>query len=54
MSYQIEYTTDSVIFKADTYLDGEKIDCPAIIVQNDNKEEPLETCAEIFEDLKAE
>lgn len=56
MSYQIEYAQNSVTFSADTYIDGEKVNCPAIIAENtyNDGNEPLETCEEILEDLKAE
>ncbi len=55
MSYEIEYSAQNIIFKANTYIDGEKIDCPAIITESENSEnEEPETCDEILTNLLAE
>lgn len=52
--YDVEYAQTSITFKAETYIDWEKINCPSIIVEMESTEEPLETCREIIEWLSSE
>jgi hypothetical protein len=55
MSYQFEYDQSTTTLKTDIYLDGKKIDCPAVIRNSTHSsDEPLPTCEEIREELKDE
>ncbi len=54
MSYQVEYSRDITTLTTDIYLDGEKLDCPPIMRNNNSSDGTVPTCKELQEELEGE
>jgi hypothetical protein len=52
--FEVEYNQTHITFKADMYVDGAQIVCPAVVLPNEesNPEEPLETCEQMLQELR--
>ena len=54
MSYELSYAQNTITFKTDIYLDGEKLDCPVITREATSpNNESLPTCDELLEELQS-